>query len=70
MGDRLGTLGQDAHSGTWLPREEPGQRLTDVVDGFKMGGSDCRLEHVLRAASRIVHQRDFLVVGSAAILAC
>ena len=26
------------------------------------------LEHVLRAASRIVHQRDFLVVGSAAIL--
>ena len=27
------------------------------------------LEHVLRAASRIVHQRDFLVVGSAAILA-
>jgi hypothetical protein len=27
------------------------------------------LEHVLRAASRIVNQRDFLVVGSAAILA-
>jgi len=26
------------------------------------------LEHVLRAASRILHQRDFLVVGSAAIL--
>ncbi len=26
------------------------------------------LEHVLRAASRIVNQRDFLVVGSAAIL--
>lgn len=26
------------------------------------------LEHVLRAASRIVEQRDFLVVGSAAIL--
>ena len=27
-----------------------------------------QLEHVLRAASQIVHQRDFLVVGSAAIL--
>ena len=27
------------------------------------------LEHVLRAASRVVNQRDFLVVGSAAILA-
>ena len=26
------------------------------------------LEHVLRAASRIVGQRDFLVIGSAAIL--
>ena len=26
------------------------------------------LEHVLRAASRIVNQRDFLVVGSAEIL--
>ena len=28
-----------------------------------------QLEHVLRAAARIVNQRDFLVVGSAAILA-
>ncbi|MHB8696165.1 MAG: hypothetical protein ACYDHH_33555 [Solirubrobacteraceae bacterium] len=28
-----------------------------------------QLEHVLRAAARIVDQRDFLVVGSAAILA-
>ena len=27
-----------------------------------------QLEHVLRAASRVVEQRDFLVVGSAAIL--
>ncbi len=27
------------------------------------------LEHVLRAAARVVGQRDFLVVGSAAILA-
>ena len=26
------------------------------------------LEHVLRAASQIVKQRDFLVIGSAAIL--
>jgi hypothetical protein len=26
------------------------------------------LEHVLRAASRLVKQRDFLVIGSAAIL--
>lgn len=26
-----------------------------------------QLEHVLRAASRIVEQRDFLVIGSAAV---
>jgi len=28
-----------------------------------------QLEHILRAASRIVDERDFLVVGSAAVLA-